>query len=59
MVVICVQQQVQDVAFVMSRLSDSLGQTESGQEIHHSGSVWVQGGLIMHVEVAKDDGGAM
>ena len=55
----CVQQPVQDVAFVMRGLTDSLGQIASGQEIHHSGSGWVQGVVIMHVEVAKDDGGAM
>ena len=38
MVVRCVQQPVQGVAFVMSGLTDSLGQIKSGQEIHHSGS---------------------
>ena len=59
MVVRCVQQPVQDVSFVVSGLTDSLGQIESGQEIHHSGSGWVQGVVIMHAEVTKDDGGAM
>ena len=43
----------------MSGLIDSLGQIRSGQEIHYSGSGWVQGVVVMHVEVAKDDGGAM
>ena len=57
MVVRCMQQPV--VAFVVSGLTDSLGQIESGQEIHHSGSGWVQGVVIMHAEVTKDDGGAM
>ena len=59
MVVRCVQQPVQDVSFVMSGLTDSLGQIKCGQEIHYSGSGWVQGVVVMHVEVAKDDGGAM
>ena len=59
MVVRCVQQPVQDVSFVVSGLTDSLGQIKSGQEIHHSGNGWVQGVVVMHVEVAKDDGGAM
>ena len=59
MVVRCVQQPVQDVSFVMSGLTDSLGQIKSGQEIHYSGSGCVQGVVVMHVEVAKDDGGAM
>ena len=59
MVVRCVQQPVQDACFVVSGLTDSLGQIKSGQEIHHSGSGWVQGVVVMHVEVAKDDGGAM
>ena len=40
-------------------LTDSLGQIKSGQEIHYSGSGWVQGVVVMHVEVAKDDGRAM
>ena len=31
----------------------------SSAEIHHSGRGWVQGVVIMHVAVAKDDGGAM
>ena len=38
MVVRCVQQPVQDVSFVMSGLTDSLGQIKSGQEIQYSGS---------------------
>ena len=59
MVVRCVQQPVQDVSFVVSGLTDSLGQIKSGQELHYSGNGWVQGVVVMHVEVAKDDGGAM
>ena len=58
-VVRCVQQPVQDVSFVISGLTDSLGQIKSGHGIHYSGSSWVQGVVVMHVEVAKDAGGAM
>ena len=58
-VVRCVQQPVRDVSFVVSGLTDSLGQIKSGQEIHYSGNGWVQGVVVMHVEVAKDDGGAL
>ena len=54
MVTICVQQQpVEDMAFLLSAgLMDSLGHTESGQAIHHSGGGWVQMLVIKHAEVA-------
>ena len=52
-VIRCVQQPVQDVAFVLSAgPMDSLGHIESGQAIHHSGGGWVQMLLIKHAEVA-------
>ena len=34
----------------MSGLTDSLGQIESGQEIHHSGSGWVEGIVVMKLK---------
>ena len=52
MVVRCVQQPVHYVSFVMSGLTDSLGQIISGQEIHYSGSGWVQGVVVMHPKKA-------
>ena len=37
------------------RLTDILGQSETGQEIHHFGCGWVQGAVKMHVKAAQAD----
>ena len=50
-----VQQPFQDVTFVMSRLTDIMGQSKIGQKIHHFGCGWIQGAEKRHSEVAKAD----
>ena len=37
------------------RLTDILGQSQIGQEIHHFACGWVPGVVKIHVEVAKAD----